>query len=242
MDFIEGLPPSDHFNALLVVIDKFTKYGHFIPVKHPFTALQIVQVFMNNVYKLHELPKTIISNRDRVFTSAVWQQLLKLTNTKLMMSSSYHLQTDGQTEHLNQCVEGFLGCTVHSCPRQWNKWISVAKFWYNTSVHSALGKSPFEALYGYTPRQLEISNLQLCTIPNLEQRLIDRELLTQLIKQQLMRAQQRMKSQADKHMYEREFAVGDSVFLKLQPYVQSTVASRSNQKLSFRYYGPYKII
>lgn len=98
MDFIEGLPPSDHFNALLVVIDKFTKYGHFIPVKHPFTALQIAQVFMNNVYKLHGLPKTIISDRDRVFTSVVWQQLFKLTDTKLMMSSLYHLQTDGQTE------------------------------------------------------------------------------------------------------------------------------------------------
>ena len=131
---------------------------------------------------------------------------------------------------------------MHSCPRQWHKWISVAEFWYNTTVHSAIGKSPFEVLYGYTPRQLGISNLQLCSIPDLEQWLTDRELLSQLIKQQLLRAQQRMKSQADKHRIERQFAVGDSVFLKLQPYVQSTVASRSNQKLSFRFYGPYKIL
>lgn len=186
LDFIEGLPPSDSFNALLVVIDKFTKYGHFIPIKHPFTALQIAQVFMNNVYKLHGLPKTIISDRDRVFTSAVWQQLFKLTDTKLMMSSSYHPQTDGQTKRLNQCVEGFLRCTVHSCPRQWSKWISVVEFWYNTSVHSALGKSPFEVLYGYTPRQLGISNLQLYSIPDLEQWPTDHELLSQLIKQQLL--------------------------------------------------------
>jgi hypothetical protein len=83
LDFIEGLPPSDNYNALLVVIDKFTKYGHFIPIKHPFTALQIAQVFMNNVYKLHGLPKTIISDRDRVFTSAIWQQLFKMSDTKL---------------------------------------------------------------------------------------------------------------------------------------------------------------
>ena len=242
MDFVEGLPNSDNFNALLVVIDKLTKYGHFIPIKHPFTALQVAQLFMNNVYKLHGLPKTIISDRDRVFTSAVWQQLFRLSDTKLMMSSSYHPQTDGQTERLNQCVEGFLRCTVHSCPRQWSKWISVAEFWYNTSVHSALGKSPFEVLYGYTPRQLGISNLQLCTVPDLEQWLTDRELLSQLIKQQLARAQQRMKSQADKHRTERVFKEGDSVFLKLQPYVQSSVANRSNQKLSFRYYGPYKIL
>jgi len=104
-----------------------------------------------------------------------------------------------------------------------------------------LGKSLFKVLYGYTPRQLGISNLQLCNIPDLEQWLTDREFLSQLIRQQLQRAQQCMKSQADKHQTKMEFAVGDSVFLKLQPYVQSTVASRSNQKLSFRFYGPFKI-
>jgi hypothetical protein len=134
LDLVEGLPQFDQYNALLVVIDKFTKYGHFIPIKHPYTALHIAQIFMNNVYKLHCLPKTIILDRDPVFTSAVWQQLFRLSDTKPMMSSSYHPQTDGQTERLNQCVEGFLRCTVHSCPRRWSKWISMAEFWYNTSV------------------------------------------------------------------------------------------------------------
>jgi hypothetical protein len=91
LDFVQGLPTSDGYNALLVDIDKLTKYGHFIPIKPPFTALQIAQIFMNNIYKLHGLAKTIISNRDRVFTSAIWQQLFRLLDTKLMMSSSYHL-------------------------------------------------------------------------------------------------------------------------------------------------------
>ena len=185
---MEGLPQSGNYNALLVVIDNFTKYGHFILIKHPFTALQVAQIFMNNVYKLHGLPKTIISDRNRVFTSTVWQQLFQLSDTKLMMSSSYHPQIDGQTERLNQCVEGFLRCTVHSCPKQWSKWISVAEFWYNTSTHSVLGKSPFEVLYGYPPRQLGIANLQLCMVPDLEQWLTGRELLSQLVKQQLLRS------------------------------------------------------
>jgi hypothetical protein len=101
----------------------------------------------------------------------------------------------------------------------------VAEFWYNTTIHTTLGKSPFEVLYGYTPRQLGISNLQLCSVPDLEQWLKERELLSQLIKQQLLRAQQRMKTQADKNRTEREFAEGDSVFLKLQPYVQTSIAS-----------------
>lgn len=242
MDFVEGLPTSDRFNAILVIIDKFSKYGHFIPIHHPYTAIHIAKLFLDNVYKLHGLPRAIITDRDPIFTSTLWKELFKLTDTQLLMSSAYHPQMDGQTERLNQCLEGFLRCTVHSCPRQWSKWLSVAEFWYNTAYHSTLGRTPFEVLYGQSPRQLGIQNLQLCTIPDLEKWLQERELLTKIIQQQLQRAQQRMKAKADKHRMEREFQQGEWVYMKLQPYVQSSVASRSNKKLSFRYYGPYKVL
>lgn len=242
MDFVEGLPPSDRYNAVLVVIDKFSKYGHFIPIHHPYTALQIAKVFLDHVYKYHGLPKAIISDRDPVFTSNLWQELFRLTDTKLLMSSAYHPQTDGQTERLNQCLEGFLRCTVHSCPRQWSKWLSVAEFWYNTAYHSVLGRSPFQVLYGHSPRHLGIENLQLCSVPDLEQWMKERELLSRVIQQQLERARQRMKSQVDKNRSERSFEVGDMVYIKLQPYVQSSVANRSNKKLSFRFHGPFKVL
>ena len=75
LDFIEGLPKSQQYNTILVVIDKFTKYGHFIPLSHPYTALSVAQAYMTNVYKLHGLPQVIISDRDRVFTSSLWQEL-----------------------------------------------------------------------------------------------------------------------------------------------------------------------
>jgi len=97
MDFIEGLPKSQTYNAILVV-DKFSKYGHFIPIAHPFTALTVANLFFTNVYKLHGLPEAIVSDRDRIFTSILWKELFKLTDTKLLMSSSYHPQIDGQTE------------------------------------------------------------------------------------------------------------------------------------------------
>lgn len=112
----------------MVVIDKFTKYGHFIPLSHPFIAMQVAQAYMDNVYKLHGLPESIIFDKDKIFTSAVWRDLFKITDIQL--SSSYHPQTNGQTERLNQCLEDFLRCTVHSCPKQWAKWLSLAEYWY----------------------------------------------------------------------------------------------------------------
>jgi hypothetical protein len=95
MDFVEGLPKSSRFDTNLMVVDKYTKYGHFIPLAHPFTATQIAQAFMENVCKLHGLPEGIISDRDKVFTSAFWRDLFKLTDTQLLVSSSYYPQIDG---------------------------------------------------------------------------------------------------------------------------------------------------
>jgi hypothetical protein len=90
MDSVEGLPRSNKFDTILVVVDKFSKYGHFIPLSHPYTALTIAQAFLDQVYKLHGLPTQIISDRDKIFTSSIWQQLFRLTDTQLLMSSSYH--------------------------------------------------------------------------------------------------------------------------------------------------------
>lgn len=128
MDFIEGLPKSQSYNAILVGVDKFTKYGHFLPSVHPFTAQGVALTFMNNVYKLHDLPQVIISDRDKVFTSNFWKELFTLSETTLNMSSAYHLQTDGQTERLNQCLETYLHCMVQACPTKWSKWLALAEY------------------------------------------------------------------------------------------------------------------
>jgi hypothetical protein len=98
MDFIEVLPKSQGFDTILVVIDKFSKYDHFIPLSHPYTALTIAQQYFQTVYKLHGMPEAIISDRDRIFTSKLWKELFKRAEVKLLMSSAYH----PQTECLNQ--------------------------------------------------------------------------------------------------------------------------------------------
>jgi ribosomal protein L21E len=242
LDFVEGLPKSGAYNCILVVIDKFTKYGHFIPLSHPYTALTVAQKFVDTIYRLHGLPNMIISDRDPIFTSKIWQELFRLTDTKMNMSSAHHPQTDGQTEKLNQCLETYLRCAVHASPKQWSQWLPLAKYWYNTNHHSALGKTPFQVLYGYTPRHLGISNLQSSTPPDLAGWLQFREETTTLLHHHLLRAQQRMKAQEDKHRSEREFQVGDMVYVKLQPYTQTSIAQRANRKLFFKFFGPYEII
>jgi hypothetical protein len=135
-----------------------------------------------------------------------------------------------------------LRCFVHACPTQWKQWLALAKFWYNSSYHTSLNSTPFEILYGQQPRHLGTNITESCAIPDLQVWLIERHTMVQLLQQRLLRAQQCQKMQVDKHRSERSFEVGDSVYLKLQPYVQSSIATRASHKLSFLYFGPYQII
>ena len=89
---------SHKYSSILVVVDKFSKYAHFVPLSHSYTAIQVALLYITQIYKLHGLPKALISDRDKIFTSQVWKELFKLLKVELLMSSAYHPQTDGQTE------------------------------------------------------------------------------------------------------------------------------------------------
>ena len=90
MDFIESLPESQGYDTVMVIIDRLTKVGHFLVLAHPFTAKQVAQLFLDNIFRLHGLPESIVTDRDRIFTSAFWQELFKLAGTELRYSSAYH--------------------------------------------------------------------------------------------------------------------------------------------------------
>lgn len=215
MDFIEGLPKSAGYSVILVVVDRHTKYAHFIPLKHPFSAPVVAKAFLETVVKLHGPPLTIVSDRDKVFTSNFWRDLFKLWDTKLHMSTAYHPQTDGQSERVNQCLEMYLRCAVHDTPTKWQTWLPLAEFWYNTNLHTSLGCSPFKALYGYNPSYGFFSSLLQSDNIEVEQWLREHQAHSAVLKANLMRAQAKIKHYADARRSDRSFSVGDYVYLKL---------------------------
>ena len=242
MDFIEGLPKSRGKDSILVVVDRLSKYAHFLALAHPFSAATVAQVYFEQVFKLHGLPKNIVSDRDSIFLSRFWQELFSLLKVAIHMSSAYHPQSDGQTEVVNRCLEGYLRCMTGEKPQEWVLWLPLAEWWYNSNWHSSTGVTPFEAVYGQSP-SLHIPYLAGDSkVEAVDRSLRAREECIQMLKYHLEASQRRMKHQADRKRVDRVFEVGDLVYLKLQPYRQHTVAVRTSQKLAAKFYGPFPIV
>jgi hypothetical protein len=227
MDFVEGLPTSRKQNVILVIVDRFTKYVHFISLSHPYTASKVAALFLQHVFKLHGLPSSIVSDRDTVFTSLFWEELFRRQGVDLAMSSSYHPQSDGQTEVVNKSLEHYLRAFAADKPSLWVEWLPLAEYWFNTNYHTSTKLSPFEALYGYLPPRLIEFMPGLTRVATVEDLLKHRQQVVGLLEHNLVAAQARMKQQANKHRSEREFKVGDWVFLRLQPYRQKSMRKKT---------------
>jgi len=241
MDFIDGLPPSAGKTTILVVVDRLSKSAHFLALAHPYTAKMVAEIFITGIVKLHGMPQSIVSDRDPVFISHFWQEFFKLSSTKLKMSSTYHPQTDRQTEVINRCIEQYLRCFTYQQPRKWYSFLPWAEFWYNTTYHASTGMTPFQALYGRPPPTIPQYHEGFCPVHEVDKNLASRDALLQQLKSNLHAANNRMKQQADAKSRDVEFQVGDRVFLKLHPYRQQSVFKRAYQKLASRFYGLYLV-
>jgi hypothetical protein len=107
MEFITSLPKSGNKSVIMVVVDHLSKFSHFCALHHPFTASTMAQIFTDQVFKLHGMPHSIVSDHDPNFTSNFWQELFKLQGTQLHLSSTYHPQMDGQTKVVNKGLETY---------------------------------------------------------------------------------------------------------------------------------------
>ncbi|KAM2004949.1 hypothetical protein ACFX15_000188 [Malus domestica] len=241
MDFVYKLPRTQNgFDGIWVVIDRFTKSAHFIPVREKYSLNKLAQLFISKVVKYHGVPVNIISDRDPRFTSKFWTAFQEALGTRFLYSTAYHPQTDGQSERTIQTLEDMLRSSVMQFGDSWHDRLDLMEFAYNNSFHSSIGMSPFEALYGKACRT------PLCWSEVGERILEGPEIVDettqniQVIKFNLKVSQDRQKSLADRHTTDRMYNVGDYVFLKLSPW-RGVVRFGKKGKLSPRYIGPYEI-
>lgn len=199
-------------------VNRFSRFSYFIPVKQSLTAQQLAVVFNENILKLYRLPKSVVSDRDKLFTSDFWKEFFKMQGTRLQMSTTYHPQTNGQTESVNQYLESYLQCFCSTKQKEWVKWLSWAQFWHNTNWHSITGFSPYEVVYG-RPSPALIQYIPITTrVQAMEDSLYNKDHMLKLLKDHHLKSQSRMKHYADLKRTEREFQVGELVLLKHQQY------------------------
>ncbi|GJP38139.1 hypothetical protein CLOM_g22577, partial [Closterium sp. NIES-68] len=213
LDFITGLPPtSSGHDAILVVIDKLSKMGHFIPTQTTARTEETAQLFVRYIISQHGIPTTLISDRDPKFTSKFWKELMSLLGTKLAMSSAYHPQTDGQTERLNQIVEQLLRAACKDEISKWDLHLPVLDFAYNNATHAATGQTPFFLCYGrhpLTPQKPTAS----ATVQPAHDFITTMHQLWDRTHKRLLNIQQQQKRQADRHRNNHTITVGDQVLL-----------------------------
>jgi hypothetical protein len=196
---------------------------------------------MDHIVRLHGIPKTIISDRGTQFVARFWEQLHECLGTKLIRSSSYHPQTDGQTERINQILEDMLRASILHFDKSWDKCLSLAEFSYNNNYQASLKMAPFDALYGRrcrTPLNWSEAGERTLFGPDLVK---DAEEKVQVIRENLKMAQMRQKSYHDKGTAPRHFEVGDYVYLKVSP-TKGVQRFGVKGKLAPRYIGPFEVI
>jgi hypothetical protein len=241
MDLITQLPRSRSGNdAIVVFVDKLTKMVHYAPTLTTVTAPQLAEIFMREVVRHHGVPESILSDRDPRFTANFWNGLWKSLGTKLVMSTAYHPQTDGQTERANRTLEEGLRAYVNERQSDWDEHLPALEFAVNNSVQASTGFTPFHLNYGQDasmPIDHMTQSMRDCPSQGASDRI--KRLIDDLAKakEHLHKAQQRQVKYADQHRRHVTFTIGDKVLLstehlKMRGFVGSP-------KFGSKYIGPF---
>jgi hypothetical protein len=206
-----------------------------------YNAKKYAEVYLDQIVRLHGVPKTIISDRGAQFIARFWEQLQHSLGTKLIRSSAYHPQTDGQTKRISQILKDMLRACVIQYDKNWDKCLALVEFSHNNSYQSSLKMAPFEALYGRrcrTPLSWSQTSERKIFGPNL---VTEAEEKVKIIQNNLKAAQSRQKSYADKRRKPLQFEVGDFVYLRVSP-TRGAQRFGIKGKLALRYVGPFEIL
>ncbi|KAK8936472.1 hypothetical protein KSP39_PZI012649 [Platanthera zijinensis] len=242
MDFVHGLPRSQKGNdAIWVIVDRLTKVSHFIPHRKDDPVEKLAKLYVDNIVRLHGVPRSIVSDRDGRFTSNDWRLVQQMLGTKLKFSTAFHPQTDGQTERVNRTMEDMLRMCVLDFGKHWEDHLYLVEFAYNNSYQASIQMAPFEALYGRKCRTplswLEAGEARLYKKQEVE----SATSLVRIIRERLLIAQDRQAKYYNAKHRNVEFAVGDWVYLKIKP-LKGVSRIRRLKKLSPRYLGPFEVL
>ena len=175
LDFVEALPKVRGKSVILTVVDRFSKYCHFIPLAHPYSAESVAQAFFADIVRLHGMPQSLVSDRDPIFTSTFWRELMRLMGAKLHMTTAFHPQSDGQTEAANRVITMYLRCFIGDRPRQWLRWLPWAEFVYNTAYQTSLRDTPFRIVYGRDPPTIRSYEPEETRVAAVAKTMVERE-------------------------------------------------------------------
>ncbi|GJY60098.1 putative reverse transcriptase domain-containing protein [Tanacetum coccineum] len=242
MDFVTKLPKtSNGHDTIWVIVDRLTKSTYFIPTKATDSMETLTRLYIKEIVSRHEVLISIISDRDSHFTSRFWQSMQNALGTQLDMSTSYHLETDRQSERTIQTLEDMLRARVIDFGKGWERHLPLVEFSYNNSYHASIKATLFEALYVRKCRSpvcwAEVGYVQL-TGPEIIHETIEK--IVQ-IRQRLQAARDRQRIYANVRRKPLEFKVGDRVMLKVSPR-KGVIRFEKRGKLNPRYIRPIKIL
>ncbi|GKD53323.1 putative reverse transcriptase domain-containing protein [Tanacetum coccineum] len=149
MDFVTKLPKTANgYDTIWVIVNRLIKSAHFLPMRENDPMEKLMKLYMKEIVTRHGVPVSIIFDRDGRFTSLLWQALHKALGTRLDISTTYHPETDGQSERTIQTLEDMLRACVLDFEKNWDRHLPLVEFSYNNSYHTSIKTAPFEALYG----------------------------------------------------------------------------------------------
>jgi len=239
-DFITKLPLAQGYDSILVVVDRLTKMVHFVPTTEKTSVEGLARLFRDNVWKLHGLPESIISDREPQFTAGLMRELNEMLGIKSKLLTVFHPQTDGQTERVNQELEQYLRMFINHRQEQWPEWLGTAEFAYNNKAHPSTRTSPFKANYGQDPR-MGFEGRKKGKYAGAKKFIEKMMEIQEEAKAALGKVQADIKKYADKKRLDiEEYKVEDLVMLSTKDLKYQMVRRRT-EKLTERFVGPYRI-